>query len=111
MSECGAVVGVALAALDERVRRQLLAPRLAQRARPAALDDADLLQPGERSVVDEPAHLFPRLVTRKAADVELVRDVAAGGRTHLHHRHALLGDALPRGPEPCERDTHALPGR
>src|SRR4051794_15598312 len=72
----GAVGGLARGCLDERVTRELVANGLPDRARPAAVDDLDRRQAGERGVVDKCAYRLARLLRGATADVELVRDVA-----------------------------------
>src|ERR1700710_1037137 len=85
-----AVLAVALAAVDERVRRELLSHGLAQGTRSASVNDAHGAQSRKCSVVDEAAYLLARFLARHSAHVELVGRVAARGRTHLNRRRAVL---------------------
>ena len=107
----GPVVGIGGLALDERMPPQLVAHRRAQRAGASAVDDPYLMETGESRIVDEATHLLSRLLPREAANVELVRHVAARRRAHLHRRCAVLGHALAGRAQPRERNADALPGR
>src|SRR6478672_13671612 len=94
MRDGRAVFGVALATLDEGVRRELFPHGLAQCARAAAVHDADRVQPGEGGVVDEASHLFARLLARQSAHVQLIRGVAPCCGADLNGRGVLFGRAL-----------------
>ena len=100
----------ALAAVDERMPVELVAHGRPDRAGAAAVDDAHLGEPGERGVVDERAHGLARLLRARAADVELVGDVAARAREHRHRRLGRVARTvgLRVGLQAGERDADAL---
>ena len=92
-------------------RRQLLADRRAQGAGASAVNDPDLMR-GRRGPPRRrggaPALAPP---ARQAANVQLIRHVAARRGAHLDGRRPVLGHALAGRAKPGERDAHALPCR
>src|ERR671914_1707656 len=96
---------VALLALHERVRTELVSHGLPHGARAAAMDDANVRDAGERRLVDEGANGLACLLCPLAAHVELVGDVAAGRGDDAHRRRLLLpAQLLRRGAEPGQID-------
>ena len=89
---------------------ELVAHRRPDRAGAAAVDDTHLGEACERSVVDERAHGFARLLRACATHVELVRDVAARAREHRHRRLGRVARpvGLRVGLQARERDAYAL---
>jgi len=93
---------------------ELLAHRVADCSGAPAVDDADLMKPGERGVVDERPDRLAGLLCARAPEVELVRHVAARahGDTHAASARRLLGAVAAHvRTEPVDRDPHALSAR
>ena len=92
---------------DERVAGQLVAHRLADRARSPAVDHPHLGVAGERRVVDERAHGLTRLLCRAPAEIQLERRIGGGEDGNLH-RGGLSCDpgGITVGAETVERDAN-----
>ena len=94
MNERRAVLGVRLGPLDERMARELVAHRLAQHTRAAAVHHSHLAKTGKCGLVDEPSRFEPRLVGRAAPHIDLVGRVATRSGAHLHDRRTFLRRTL-----------------
>ena len=104
-----AVVRLRLAPLDERMLSS--SSRTAARTEPVPRPWTTRTSQARRATPRRrTAHRLARLLRALAAHVELVGDVAADRRVHLHGGLARLVAAA-RRTQPRERDPHAVPAR